>query len=234
MIRSHQRRLFHLRKLSKIKRKIYHPLIHKIHKEHKISKRTLFYVKEYGKHSNVPKTIIKESIKILILASIISLFGGIAIEKIKSIFISIIPFVILLPVLNDIVGDFGTIISSKFSTMLHEGKVKSRWWKQPEILKLYYQMVIIAGIGAIIASVLSLGISSFSSGFSVAVSYKIFLITVIDVLFLVTLIFIVSIISGIYIYKKKEDPNNFLIPISTSIADFANMVVLSILIILFF
>lgn len=230
----HKRRLFHLRKLSKIKRKRYHPLIHKIHKEHKISKRTLFYVKEYGKHSNVPKTIIRESIRILILASIISLFGGFAIEKIKSVFISIIPFVILLPVLNDLVGDFGTIISSKFSTMLHEGKVKNRWWRQPEILKLYYQMVIIAGIGAIIASLLSLGISSFYGGFSAENSYKIFLICFIDVLFLVNLIFFVSIISGIYIYRKKEDPNNFLIPISTSVADFANMVVLSLLIVLFF
>ena len=230
----HQRRLFHLRKLSKIKRKTYHPLIHKIHKEHKISKKTLFYVKEYGKHSNVPKTIIKESIKILILASVISLFGGIAIEKIKNIFISIIPFIILLPVLNDVVGDFGTVISSKFSTMLHEGKVKSKWWKQPEILKLYYQVIIIGGICAIIASLLSLVISSFSGAFSFVVSYKILLICFIDVLFLVTLIFVTSIISGIYVYKKKEDPNNFLIPISTSVADFANMVVLSILIILFF
>ena len=101
------------------------------------------------------------------------------------------------------VGDFGTVISSKFSTMLHEGKVIRRWWKQPEILKLYYQMVIIAGIGAIIASLLSLGISGFFGGLSAEVSYKIFLICFIDVLFLVNLIFIVSIISGIYIYRKK-------------------------------
>ena len=38
----------HLKALTGIKRRIYHPLIHKIHKEHKISKRTLFYIKENG------------------------------------------------------------------------------------------------------------------------------------------------------------------------------------------
>jgi len=46
--------------LRKIKRHKYHPLVHKLHRKHNISKKTLFYVKEYGPHTNVPKTIIKE------------------------------------------------------------------------------------------------------------------------------------------------------------------------------
>ncbi|HLC55885.1 MAG TPA: hypothetical protein VJJ23_01485, partial [Candidatus Nanoarchaeia archaeon] len=61
-----------LEKLRKIKRESYHHLIHKLHRKHKLHKKTLFYIKEYGKHSNVPKTIIKESIKILLIASIVS------------------------------------------------------------------------------------------------------------------------------------------------------------------
>ena len=116
----------HLEKLRKVKRSLYHPLIHKIHKKHKISKKTLFYVKEYGPHSNVPRTIIRESIRILLLASVISSFGGFALEDIKAIFIPIIPLVILLPTLNDMIGDYGTIVSCRFSTMLHEGKIKKK------------------------------------------------------------------------------------------------------------
>src|SRR3990167_2010559 len=103
-VKNHVRK--HLQKLQKIKREKYHPLIHKIHKKHKISRKTLFYVKEYGPHTNVPKTIIKESIKILLFASIISSFGGLALENIKTIFISITPLIILLPILNDMIGDY--------------------------------------------------------------------------------------------------------------------------------
>ena len=40
--------------------------------------------------------------------------------------------------------------------------------------------------------------------------------------------------AGIYFYRKGEDPSNFLIPITTSIADFGNMLLLSLLVILFF
>src|SRR3989344_4456058 len=117
-------RLQHLRKLQKIKRKKHHPLIHQIHQRHKISKKTLFYVKEYGPHSHVPRTIIRESIKILIFASVLSSLGGLALEHIKAIFVSVLPLIILLPTLNDMVGDFGTIIASRFSTMLHENWIK--------------------------------------------------------------------------------------------------------------
>ena len=68
-----------LQKLRKIQKRQHHPLQHALHKEHKISKKTLFYVKEYGSHSNVIKRIIKESIKILLLASIISPISGFSI-----------------------------------------------------------------------------------------------------------------------------------------------------------
>ena len=65
-----------LEKLRAVRRKKYHPLAHHLHHKHKISRKTLFYVKEYGPHTNVPKTIIKESFKILLLASLVSSFGG--------------------------------------------------------------------------------------------------------------------------------------------------------------
>ena len=224
-----------LERLRKIKRKQRHPLLHRIHKKHNISKKTLFYVKEYGAHTNIPKTIIKESIKILLFASIISSFGGFALEQIKIIFISIIPLVILLPTLNDMIGDYGTIISSKFSTLLHENKVSKKWWMDNDIKRLFYQIFIIAMITAIISSFVALIISVFSNySIDKVIILKIFFISLVDVAILVNILFFTAILSGIYLYKKKEDPNNFLIPITTSIADFGNMFILTALILLFF
>ncbi|HLC62837.1 MAG TPA: magnesium transporter [Candidatus Nanoarchaeia archaeon] len=224
-----------LQKLIRIKKETHHPLQHKLHKQHKISKKTIFYVKEYGSHSNVASRILKESIKILLLASVISSIGGLAIEKIKVIFISIIPLVILLPALNDMIGGYGAIFSSKFSTLLHEGKVKKNFRYDKEIKKLFLQILIIAVIMVIITTIFALIISSFTDyHVSSIIIVKILAIALIDVVLFVTLLMIVSIVAGLYIYRKQEDPNNFLIPIATSIADFGNMVILAGLVLLFF
>jgi len=224
-----------LEQLRKIPRHKHHPLQHHIHKKHHISKRTLFYIKEYGPKSNVSGTIIKESIKILLLASIISSFGGFALEEVKAVFITLTPLVILLPTLNGMVGGYGTIISSKFSTMLHEGKLQKEWWIDTNLKKLFFQLLLISCLTTVISTTLALVISrAMGSGFGGTLLLKIFLIALFDVVMLVSLLFMISIIVGRHIYDKGEDPNNFLIPITTAIADFGNMVILSFLILIFF
>ncbi len=226
---------YYLEKIRISERRKYHPLIHHVHKKHRISKKTLFYVKEYGPHSNIPKRIIKESIKILLLASIISSFGGLALENIKTLFISVYPLIILLPVLNDQIGNYGTIISAKFSTMLHEDKIKKKWWKNKELKVLFRQLTLMAILTAVISSTIALIISNVTAHKTdFTLISNIIAITLIDVLFLVMILFLVAVVSGIYLYKKQEDPNNFLIPITTSIADFGNMIILSLLILFFF
>lgn len=225
----------HLEKLRKIEREKHHPLIHKIHKKYNISKKTLFYVKEYGPKSNVTKTIMKESIKIVLLASLISSLGGIVLENIKDLFVTIVPLIILLPVLNDMIGNYSIVVSSRFSTMLHEGKAKRKWWKIIELKELFKQIIIISLLTTIMSVGIAITASIFSSyNPSILATLKITLIAITDVIFLVAILFLVSIYAGFHFYRKKEDPNNFLIPITTSIADFGNMFILSILILLFF
>ena len=224
-----------LRKLVKVKRKKHHVLIHRIHKDYNISRKTLFYVKEYGTHSNVIRTIIKESIFILIIASLLSSFGGLSLEYIKKIFLSFIPLIILIPVLNDMIGNYGTVISSKFSTMLHEGKIKKNVFLDKKVRLLFTQIFLIAIFTVIIACIASFLISKMLGHPADKITmYKILFICLIDVSLLIVILFLIAIFAGIYLYKKKEDPNNFLIPITTSIADFGNMIILSILVWLMF
>ena len=224
-----------LEKLRKEERKRHHVLVNKIHKEYNISKKTLFYVKEYGSHTNVLRTIMKESIKILLFASIISSFGGLILENIKLVFISIMPLLILLPALNDMVGDYGTIISSRFSAMLHEGKVTGSWWRIKELKELFIQLVIVSLFTSVLSVIIALAVSGFS-GYEIRTETisKVLFITLLDVFFILVVLFVVCIFAGLYFYKKREDPNNFLIPISTSVADFVNMFMLAGLIMLFF
>lgn len=225
----------HLQSLQKIKRRSRHPLVHEIHKKYRISKKTLFYIKEYGPHTHIAKTIIRESLKILLFASIVSSFGGLALEHVKSIFVYIIPLTILLPTLNDMIGDYGTVISSRFSTLLHEGKIETPDFKNPELRLLIIQVLITSIITGTISASLALVISLFSKlAITGILVTKIYLITAIDVIILVNLLAVTSVYAGLYFYKKSEDPNNFLIPITTSVADFGNMIILALLIRLFF
>jgi cation transporter-like permease len=225
----------HLEKVRLLKRKHYNILVHTVHKEHRISRRTLFYIKEYGPHSNVPKTILKESIKILLLASIVSSLGGLAMEINKEAFVSLLPLVVLLPAINDMIGDYGTILSSKLCTLLHEGRVVGRWWRNAEVKKLVAQVMVLSFLTTIYATLIALGISTLSGYWGgPSIVYKIFVVSIIDVAVLVALLSLIALIVGVRLYKREEDPNNFLIPITTSIADFGNMAILAVLIAVFF
>jgi cation transporter-like permease len=223
-----------LEELRGVERRRLHPLVHHIHKKHGISKKTLFYVKEYGAHSNVAGTIIRESLAILLLASVVSSLGGLALERIKVLLVSVMPLVVLMPALNDMVGDYGTIISSRFSTMLHEGKVRG-WHRNRGLRKLFGQVFVISLVTAAFCAAVSVAVSSVSDHpVGIGEASKVFLIAIADVAVLVSILFLVSVFAGLYFFRKQEDPNNFLIPITTSIADFGNMMLLSVLIILFF
>ena len=225
----------HLEALRKIRKRERHSLIHRIHTKYKISRKTLFYVKEYGPHSNVPDTILRESVQILLLSAILSAAGGMALENIKEIFIVIVPLIILMPTLNDMVGDYGTIISSRFSTMLYEGKVKKKWWMESSIKILFWQIFIIALLTTLISTTVALIVSLFSSyQLNALIILKVFTITIVDVALLVIIMFISSVVLGLHYFNKKEDPNNFLIPIITSVADFGNMIIMAVLVVLLF
>ncbi|MFH1056559.1 MAG: hypothetical protein V1717_02050, partial [Candidatus Micrarchaeota archaeon] len=69
---------------------------------------------------------------------------------------------------------------------------------------------------------------------SLSTMVKIFALVVFDVAVLVAILFATSVLAGFYFFEKNEDPNNFLIPITTSIADFGNLVLLSGLVVLLF
>ena len=103
----------------KLKRHRYHILQHKIREKHNVSRGTVFYMKEYGPHSHVSSVIIKESFKMLVLAALLTSLGGLGIQGIKQNLILILPLLIILPALNAMVGNIGTVVSSKFTTALY-------------------------------------------------------------------------------------------------------------------
>ena len=80
----------------------------------------------------------------------------------------------------------------------------------------------------------ALVISQASFAVSAGIAFKVFAIALIDAVLLVTVLFAVAVVAGVYFYGKHEDPSNFLIPITTSVADFGNMLLLALLVTVFF
>ena len=224
-----------LQRVTKVRRHEHHPLLHHVHRKYGISRKTLFYMKEYGPHSHVAHVIVRESLKILIIASIISSIGGIGMESITAQLLVVTPLLILMPAMNDMVGDFGCIVSSKFTTMLYLGKVGRKWWRSRHLHSLFLIILVSSFIMSVFIGVAA-SVIAYWQGFSLTfdVFLKILSIAVMSNLIIVAIIFCISIIGGLGIYRKREDPNNFLIPIATSVADLLNLLIFAILVGMFF
>lgn len=204
--------------------------IARLHRKHNLTHRTVFYMSK-GRNIHFHGRIIKESLKILVVASVISTIGGIGLESLEKKIVLIMPLLILLPALNDMIGDFGTIVSSKFTTDLYLGKIKKDWWKAKSMKRLFRSVIVISFLTALYISVLSSAVSLYN-GFqlSIGMFFRIVFISAAAALSLVSIIFAVSVIGGLYAYSRKEDPNNFLIPLTTSIADLGSMAVFTLLV----
>ncbi len=224
------------RKLHAIKRHRHHPLIHRIHRKHRISYSTIFYMKEYGKRSHAVLTIVKESLRVVILAAIISSAGGLGLENIRGKFIALLPLLIMIPALNDMIGDFGTIVSSKFTTMIYTRKVRlGKVLQSKEFKSLMKTVFAVAFVSSLYLGLVSYAIAYYRGfPFSVAALLKVLGIAMASTLLLVSIVSAVSVIFGIRVYRRKEDPNNFLIPISTAIADLGSMAVFSAMVLALF
>ena len=175
--------------------------------------------------------IIKESIKVLILASVLSSIGGFALKTIEDKLIVLLPFIIVLPALNGLAGDFGIIITSKFTTFLYERHIKGSLKHSLFVKRLFRDIFPIALASALYISLLVLFISylkNFALDTAFAFMFVAIILTSVTVLFLI--IFSVAIIGGYKVYKKNEDPDDILIPITTSIADLGTMIIFSILV----
>ena len=180
---------------------------------------------------NLETRIIRESFGVLILVSIISAAGGIGLQIIKEEIFTILPLLILFPALNGMVGNFGAIFASRYTTLLYEKKVSQKKFMNKALKEIYLQILKVSIIAAFYISTLS-SVVSLMKGFEFdpVLYVKILIITILTTIFLVTLMSFISIGAGRYFVKKKEDPDNLLIPITTAIADFGAMILFSLLV----
>ena len=177
------------------------------------------------------KKIIKESIKVLIIGSLLSSFGGMSLELIRTKLTLFLPLVIVLPALTDMVGDAGTIVVSKITTYLYLGKFKKKLLTK-FILDLFLLLLKIFSISAIYVTFLALFIGYIKEGFSFNFIFllKMFLIILITTFTIISIIFSVALVGSRYAFRRNIDPDDLLIPITTAIADLGSLITFSLLV----
>ncbi|MFX1314088.1 MAG: magnesium transporter [Promethearchaeota archaeon] len=178
------------------------------------------------------KKIFKESIIIVIISSIIGLITGTILSNNVRILYSYPIILLILPSLNSLIGDMSTVLISRLTSHLYIGTIPPKIQKSNRLKEDFYGLLItiLLSLFALIVLGYSMGIAT---GIEIVNPVLIIIILLITVLLLFVSLFIFLFISAIFIFKKGKEPNNFLIPFVTSLADFLTPLFLIIFILIF-
>ncbi|MBY8992340.1 MAG: magnesium transporter [Candidatus Lokiarchaeota archaeon] len=163
--------------------------------------------------------IFKESIIIVILSSIFGLFSGTLLSSNDEILYTIPIFLLILPALNSLIGDISTVLVSRLTTHLYIGTILPKIQRSERLKEDFYGLffTLLLSLGFLIIAGFSVGIIS---GVKLVNPFLIILIMILTIIILFFMMFILLFLSAIYLFKRGTDPNNFLIPFITSLADF--------------
>lgn len=178
------------------------------------------------------KSIVKESIVIVIVSSMIGIFSGSVLSKNQNILYSFPIILLILPSLNSLTGDMATVLVSRLTTHLYLGAISPKVQKSKKLIDDFKGLLVTLLLSLIALIIIGYGVG-FATGIQIVNPAWIIIIIVISVLILFVLMFILLFISSIIIFKKGKDPNNFLIPFITSLADFLTPLLLIIFIQIF-
>jgi len=165
------------------------------------------------------KKIVKESIVVVIISSVMGLFSGTVLSN-NEIILSSFPIILLvLPSLNSLIGDMSTVLVSRLTSHLYIGTIPAKIQSSDRLKQDFYGLLITILLSLIALICLGYILGSVI-GIEIVNPLLIISIISITVLILFGFMFVFLFMGSILIFRKGKDPNNFLIPMITSLADF--------------
>ncbi len=160
------------------------------------------------------------------------LFSGTLLSNNKEILYTFPIILLVLPSLNSLIGDISTVLISRLTSHLYLGTLSPKIKVSDRLKQDFYGllMTILLSLVALISLGYLLGSAT---GIQIVNPLLIISIIIITILILFGLMFVLLFISSIFIFKKGKDPNNFLIPMVTSLADFLTPLFILVLIQIF-
>ena len=163
--------------------------------------------------------IIKQSLGVLVLCTLLEVFGGSIIHSKLETLITLPIILAMFPVINGVGGNIGSIISMRLTSGLHTGMIELSI-RDKELFKN------IVGAGV-------LGVASFSTltviilllapyiglEFPMALFWKLVITMLLSGILLTCVVVIVSIVSAFFSFKRGIDPDNTVTPLVTTSGD---------------
>jgi len=176
--------------------------------------------------------IFKESIIIVIISSLMGLISGTLLSFNEDLLYTIPIMLLIIPALNSLIGDLSTVLVSRLTTHLYIGTIPPKIQKSERLIEDFYGLIITLLLS--LASLLFLGyLIGIISGIRIVNPLLMILIIVATILLIYFIMFLTLFIGAIFLFKRGKDPNNFLIPFVTSLADFLTPFFLILFIIIF-
>lgn len=173
---------------------------------------------------SMTQKIVRESLRVVILCSLISSFGGIGLELLQDQLLVLLPLLILFPALNEMMGGVGAIMISRFTCALYERKKISHLAHH-----VFRDVLGVTVITSLFVALCAYGIA-WVKGFPF---HGVLFIQILSFSLLVGmvvfgLLFCLSVYGSRYVFKQGHDPENYLIPLATAVGDLGSMLMLAI------
>ena len=147
------------------------------------------------------------------------LISGTLLSSNEEILYTIPIMLLLIPALNSLIGDISTVLVSRLTTHLYIGTIPPQVQKTERLKEDFYGLLITLLLS--LAALLFLGyLVGVISGIRIVNPFLMILIILLTILIIFFILFITLFIGAIFLFKHGMDPNNFLIPFLTSLADF--------------
>lgn len=166
--------------------------------------------------------VLKEGRISLTLAAIVEIFAGSILEMYVESLIALPILLAIIPPLNDMAGDIGTIIVARLNTSFYLGTVEPKILKNAGIRMNYVALSIVSlitliYIGAIISSIYAI------SSMELSIVLSAIKVTLVAGLMAISITLFLGIVLSVISFRKGHDPNIMIMPMITVIGDFLSI-----------
>ena len=175
------------------------------------------------------RSIVGTMLPLLVVLSILEMGSGLVLETLEETYLANPTLLILVPVMIDMGGNLGSILSSRLSTRLHLGTLSF----DPRDVALWTNVVTILALAVTIFA--ALGVAAYGIGrlYADPMAFTdLMTISMVSGMILAVFAVVISLVATYASYRFGLDPDDTTIPIVTNLCDILGVVILSIVAIL--